>query len=130
MGGAEYVGFVYIIHDLLENKMYLGKKAYFVKRGSKKGDASKWRDYTSSNKELVATLAKYGKTSFDFYCLGEYKSASGLVYAETWSLCSVDAPCKTSWLNTRVEEVAWFIREPVTEAHKAELVRLNALLEG
>jgi hypothetical protein len=130
MGGAEYVGFVYIIHDLPENKMYIGKKDYFVKRGAQKGAPSKWRDYVSSNKDLAATVEKYGKESFDFYVLGEYKTASGLIYAETWSLCSVDAPCKTNWINKRVEEVSWFIKEPVTDAHKAELIRLNALLEG
>ncbi len=129
MGGSEYVGFVYIIHDLPENKLYLGKKKYFVERGAKRGQSSKWRDYVSSNKDLAATVEKYGKESFDFYVLGEYKTASGLTYAETWSLCHVDAPCKKEWLNTRVEEISWFIKEPVTEAHKQRLVELAKLVE-
>ncbi len=129
MGGAEYVGFIYVIHDLFTNRMYLGKKDYFVKRGLKKGQPSDWRGYISSNKDLAATMESTGKESFDFYVLGEYKTASGLIYAETWSLCYVDAPCKTKWINKRVEEVSWFIKESVTAAHKKRLDELVSLLE-
>lgn len=76
----EYIGFVYIITNLTNNRKYIGKKlAKFakttvrtvkLKNGNKKKKRirgkieSDWRDYYGSNDELQADVIKLGPDNF------------------------------------------------------------------
>jgi hypothetical protein len=68
---GNYVGFVYIITNLLNNKKYIGKKLFWTpkrKQVNKKRVRYKvesdWKDYWSSSDELKADIEKIGKEHF------------------------------------------------------------------
>jgi len=117
MGEKGYVGFIYLITDPYMESFYLGKKHYRVRRGQFKGNESDWRVYKSSSKSIQAMLGERSLSDFSFYCIEEYKTAGGLSYAETWSLCAVNAPLSDAWYNKRIEKVSWKVNEPVSERH-------------
>lgn len=125
MSGLPYVGFIYVVKIWPEGKLYLGKKHFAVSRGKKKGDESDWRSYCSSSELLKDYLKIYGKTDFEFICLEQYTTKSGLCYAETKSLVLVDAPLSNIWLNKRIEEVSWNVKENMTQRHYNKLMELN-----
>lgn len=130
MGGKEYVGFIYIIFDKYMNKAYLGKKSF---RGSGKlnrGKESDWRKYLSSSKLLGEHFKERPRSEFEFICLEQYKTKGCLSYAETWSLCFVEAPTSGIWLNKRVESVSWKVTEQISERHKNKLNELIGRLNS
>lgn len=66
-----YVGFVYIIENLITDKAYIGKKLFhFTKTKQVKGKKKKykvesdWRDYYGSNDLLNEHVNLHGKNSF------------------------------------------------------------------
>lgn len=122
MGGKEYTGFIYIIRDVVNNRLYLGKKQY---RGSgvvNKGLESNWRWYISSSTELAAAVKSRQKEGFEYYAIEEYKAKGALSFAETWSLCHVQSPVYPwRWYNKLIEKVSWPVRESVTDRHKKRL---------
>lgn len=68
---GDYIGYVYIITNLTNNRKYIGKKNfYFSKTKQVKGKKkrykveSDWRTYYGSNKELIADVEKLGETNF------------------------------------------------------------------
>jgi len=115
------VGFIYIIRDNILKRFYLGKKHYRVMRGVNKGRISNWKMYVSSSKLLKEIWEHRGMAEFDFFCLEEYSTKGGLSYAETWTLCHVEAPTTLDWYNTRIEKVSWNVKEPVSDFHKQRL---------
>ena len=66
-----YYGFIYEIENLIDGKLYLGRK-YFTKAGTKqvKGKRKKtrkesdWRDYYGSSPRLLEDVEKLGKDKF------------------------------------------------------------------
>ena len=124
MGDGE--GFVYFVRDPILCKLYLGKKQYRVSRGKNKGAESNWKKYISSSNYLKTMFANRPKDEFDFICLEEYHTKGSLRYAETWSLCMTDALLSEDWLNGRIEEITWKVKEPVSTLHKK---RLNLVLD-
>jgi hypothetical protein len=125
---ASYTGFIYIIADNNNRKLYLGKKQYKGTGKLNKGLESNWRWYISSSKELSEQVKLYGKENFDFIAIEQYKSKGALSYAETWSLMRVEAPSNRSvWYNLLVNKVSWVVKEPVTELHKERLDALSTL---
>jgi hypothetical protein len=122
MGKPEFIGFIYIIHDLYMRKMYLGKKLYRGMGKSNNGVESNWKRYISSSKLLGEHVDARPKDEFDFICVEEYKTKSGLSYAETWSLCFVEAPTKAEWYNKRIEAISWNVKEKITDRHKTLLL--------
>lgn len=117
-------GFVYVIRDRVLHKLYMGKKCFRGSRGSKRGVESNWRTYKSSSPILKAMFKERPMTEFDMIVLEVYETKSGLNYAETWSLCLVEAPTSEEWYNTRIEAVSWNVKERVTDRHKARLIRV------
>ena len=65
------------------------------------------------------------KEEFDFICVEQYKTKGTLSYAETWSLCLVEAPTSNLWYNTLIEKVSWSVREPISDRHKERLARIR-----
>lgn len=121
MGKPEYVGFIYVIHDKFMGKFYLGKKNYRTSSGQEMD----WRKYLSSSKHLQGHLAVRPREEFDFICLEEYKTRSGLAYAETWTLCFVNAPLSDKWYNKSIEQISWKVKEPVSVDHLARLHKVT-----
>ena len=117
---GEYVGFVYRITNLTNNKKYIGKKNFYFSRtktikGKKKRSKveSDWRDYYGSNKELNADVALHGEGNFRREILRLCKSKAEFGYYEakyqfdlnvlesdeyynTWIMCRVHKKHLTS----------------------------------
>jgi hypothetical protein len=120
------VGFVYVIFDKVLVRAYLGKKLFKGMGKLNKGEESNWKKYKSSSKALAAMFKERPKEEFEFICLEQYQTKGTLSYAETWSLCHVEAPTSKIWYNTLIEKVSWPVKEPVSDRHKN---RLNNILE-
>lgn len=66
-----YYGFIYKIENLIDGKLYLGRK-YFTKAGTKqvKGKRKKtrkesdWKDYYGSSPHLLEDIERLGKENF------------------------------------------------------------------
>lgn len=119
--GINKVGFVYVIRDLVLKRGYIGKKFYRQQGLLKGGTEYPWRNYKSSSTTMSQLMSARPAEEFEFICLEEYESKSGLGFAETWTLCMVEAPTTPIWYNTRIEKVAWNVRENVTFRHKERL---------
>jgi hypothetical protein len=119
--GKGKVGFVYMIRDLILHKYYVGKKQYRKAGQINKGEESDWRYYKTSSRTMAATFAARPIEEFDFFVIEEYETKSGLSFAETWTLCQLEAPTTPMCYNTRIEKVAWAVREGITFRHKARL---------
>lgn len=86
---GEYVGFVYLITNLTNDRKYIGKKNfYFSKTRTVKGKRkrtkveSDWKDYYGSNKELQADVELLGKDLFKREILKLCKSKGEFGYYE------------------------------------------------
>jgi len=123
---GEGVGFIYVVRDTIMETLYLGKKQYRAERGINKGKESNWKKYVSSSKYLKEMYINRPDEEFEFICLEEYKTKGGLRYAETWSLCYVNALLTDTWLNGQIEKITWKVNESITDKHKE---RLNKILE-
>jgi len=121
---GEGVGFIYVVRDNYLEKFYLGKKFFHGHGKLNKGMESNWRKYVSSSNLLKTMFGERPKEEFDFVCLEQYEMKGALSYAETWTLCLVEAPTTEDWYNTRVEKVSWRVRERITERHKERLERV------
>jgi len=112
-------GFVYLIRDTVLKRFYLGKKSYKTRDGRK----SPWEFYVSSSNVMGEMLKVRPKSEFEFICLEQYRTKGTVSYAETWSLCLVEAPTTSVFYNTRIEKVSWAVKEPISERHKDRLIR-------
>ena len=86
---GEYIGFVYLITNLLNDRKYIGKKNfYFSKTKQVKGKKkrfkveSDWREYYGSNKELLKDGETYGQKAFRREILHLCKSKGDFAYYE------------------------------------------------
>jgi hypothetical protein len=80
-----------------------------------------WRKYRSSSNLLKEIFAVRPEEEFEYIVLEQYKMQGALSYAETWTLCHVEAPTSVTWYNTRIEKVAWPVKEGITLRHKNRL---------
>jgi len=115
------IGFVYVIRDKEAGKYYLGKKKYVGAGKLNKGVESNWASYKTSSKVLIERIKRLGKASFDFIVLEQYFKSGALSYAETWSLCHVEAPTTDLWHNKRIEKIAWPFIDPISQRHRERL---------
>lgn len=121
------VGFIYLIHDTINDRMYIGKKHYLKGGKLHKGESSDWKSYCSSSKEIQAVVDAIGKDGFLFYVLEEYRLRGSLGFAETWSLMHVEALAhRDKWYNGLVNKVSWTVKESVTQKHKDRLATIVA----
>lgn len=85
-------GFIYIITNTINQKIYIGKKQcmFKLKRKPLKGRTNRrietkesdWKSYTSSSKELNEDIVKYGKDKFVFKIIRACGSKWELAYFE------------------------------------------------
>jgi hypothetical protein len=115
------VGFIYIIRDKYLQRFYLGKKLFYGAGKLNKGKESNWKRYKSSSKSLADHFKERPAEEFEFICIEEYKTKGTLSYAETWTLCLVEAPTNDMWYNRLIEKVSWPVREPISDKHKQRL---------
>jgi hypothetical protein len=86
---ADYIGFVYIIENLSNNKKYIGKKLFKFSRTKKvKGKKKKtktesnWKSYYGSNEELLEDVKVLGEHNFNREILHLCKSKGTCNYLE------------------------------------------------
>jgi hypothetical protein len=125
LGAKGYIGFIYIIRDVMTEKLYLGKKQFKGLGKINKGEDSNWRWYISSSKELSQSIKTHGKNNFEFIAIEQYKSKGGLSYAESWSLFDVQASINRDiWYNLLINKVSWVVKENITERHKERMLMM------
>lgn len=117
-------GFIYVIYDNYMNRAYLGKKQFKGMGKLNRGVESNWKKYTSSSKVLNLLIKERDRSEFEFIAIEQYNAKGALSYAETWSLCLVEAPTTDNWYNTLIEKVSWPVREQVTARHKERLAHI------
>ena len=89
----EHVGFVYEIHDLITDRLYIGKKLFWttVKLPPLKGKRNKrhrriatdWQDYFGSNDPLKEAVALHGPSNFQRTILYMCNNKNQMSYWET-----------------------------------------------
>ena len=89
---ADFIGFVYLITNMTNNRKYIGKKLTQFKRSKKplKGRTNKrrytvesdWKDYYGSSDELTADVELLGKDKFKREIMFWCSSKSELSYIE------------------------------------------------
>lgn len=84
-----YVGFVYCITNLTNNKKYIGKKNfYFSKTKQVKGKKKKikvesdWQQYYGSNQRIIEDVALFGESKFHREILHLCKTKAEMTYLE------------------------------------------------
>lgn len=90
---GSWVGFVYIITDLVNDKKYIGKKQFFntktlpplkgQKRKRKKVTESDWQDYFGSNEKIKSLVEEKGRDRFKRQILKLCRSTAEMTYWET-----------------------------------------------
>ena len=102
---ANFVGFVYIITNRIDNRRYIGKKLFwFVKTKKTKGKnkrikvESDWLTYWSSSEELKADVSRLGEKNFKREIIHLCKNKGTLNYLEA----------KEQFLNNVLEEEGWY----------------------
>ncbi len=120
------VGFIYAVVDTFMKRGYIGKKLFAGHGVLNHGEESNWKKYTSSSKDLNLMIRNRPKEEFEFFCLEQYRTKGALSYAESWSLCMVEAPTTKLWYNKLIDRVSCNVRETITERHKE---RLNMVLQ-
>lgn len=96
-----YFGFVYLITNLKDGRIYVGKKQFATKTKSKISKReiaatktrkrvkitvkeSNWKDYNSSSEELIADYTKLGAGAFEKRILEFCEDKRCLSYKEVW----------------------------------------------
>lgn len=86
-----YVGFVYLITNVLTGKKYVGKKLFKFKKAYQKDKKRKtklvdsdWKSYYGSNAELLADVKEFGKHNFNREILHLCKTKGTCNYYEAY----------------------------------------------
>jgi len=123
---GEYVGFVYLITNLTNDRKYIGKKNfYFSKTRTVKGKRkrtkveSDWKDYYGSNKELQADVELLGKDLFKREILKLCKSKGEFGYYEA----------KYQFENNVLESDKYYNTWIMVRVHKKHLTFLKDKVE-
>jgi hypothetical protein len=119
---GDYVGFVYIITNQINNRKYIGKKNfYFSKSKQVKGKKkrykveSDWLDYYGSNKELQEDVKTLGKENFKREIVRLCKTKAEFGYYEA----------KLQFDNNVLESADWYNTWIMCRIHKKHLTFLN-----
>lgn len=86
----KHEGFVYLITNKINGKMYVGKKFIWSRRSKKQPNGRKkwskhesdWKNYTSSSKVVNIQIDKHGKDNFTFEILSLHRTRVSTNYTE------------------------------------------------
>lgn len=118
----EYVGFVYVITNLEDQRRYIGKKLLKFKRSKKvKGRKKKflidsdWKDYWGSNKSLQEDVRELGEERFERRILRFCKSRGEMNYYEA----------KYQFENDVLESDAWYNEWIMVKVHRSHIKKVD-----
>lgn len=101
-----YVGFVYLITNVLNEKKYIGKKLFKFKKSYQKNKKRKtklvdsdWKTYFGSNAELLDDVKKYGEHNFHREILHLCKTKGTCNYYEAYEQFARHALLKDDYYN-------------------------------
>ena len=106
----EFIGFVYIIENLENDKKYIGKKLWITKqklpplKGKKRKRtrivSTDWRDYYGSSEELLKDVEYYGQGTFRRTILHLCRSKGEASYLEAYEQFSRNVLLRDDYYNT------------------------------
>ena len=118
----DYVGYVYLITNMVSGKRYIGKKNFYFSRSKQvKGKKKKykvesdWRDYYGSNKELQEDVEKLGREHFKREIIRLCKTKGEFGYYEA----------KLQFDNRVLESDGWYNTWIMVRVHKKHLTFLK-----
>lgn len=76
-----YYGFCYRIINLIDSRIYLGRKTFWFRKGNRVVE-SDWKVYFGSSLELKNDLILYGKENFRREIISFHQNKSDLNYSE------------------------------------------------
>lgn len=99
-------GFIYIIHNSILSKSYIGKKL-FKHRKNKKSIESDWKTYWGSNDELKKDIERFGEEHFSRAIIKICKTKSECSYEEAklqFALGVLESPARfyNAWICCKV----------------------------
>ena len=100
---GKFVGFVYIIVNLIDGRKYIGRKYFYNIRkvkGKKRRQKSEsnWKEYYGSSEELLTDVDKLGTINFERHILSLHTTRGDCNYEEV----------KQQFLNNVLEEDGWY----------------------
>lgn len=105
----EWIGFVYRITDIKNNRFYIGKKLFHfsktkqVKKKKKRFKVeSDWKEYYGSNDELKTLVGSEGRENFKREIIRLCRSKGECSYYETKMIFELDALLKKEYYNSWV----------------------------
>ena len=118
----EYIGFVYIITNLEDQRRYIGKKLLKFRRSKKvKGRKKKflvdsdWKDYWGSNKSLQEDVRELGEERFERRILRLCRSRGEMNYYEA----------KYQFENDVLESDAWYNDAIMVKVHRSHIKKVD-----
>jgi len=106
---GDYIGYVYLINNIINGKKYIGKKQCHsrLKRKPLKGKKrnridyidSDWREYTSSSNDLNNDIKEFGKDKFIFKIIKICNSKWALAYYEIKEQIDKDVLLRDDYYN-------------------------------
>lgn len=89
----DYIGFVYIIENMVTRQKYIGKKKCWVQKAKKLHKQSDWQTYWGSNKDLLEELEQdiYGEEHYERRVLHWCVSPGEMSWLELVELVKRDA---------------------------------------
>lgn len=84
---GKFVGFVYCIESLVDNKVYIGRKYFYSRRKAKgatrrKKSESNWKQYYSSSDTVKQLVEQHGKENFKRTILSLHTTEGDCNYEE------------------------------------------------
>lgn len=121
-----YEGFIYLIENLIDGKMYIGKKHFWTRRKSKKTKRretkeSDWKDYYSSSDELQADVKKLGKENFRRIILHLCIYKKQMTYLEQKEQWNRNVLLEDNYYNTNIGG-KFFVREKKIYGAKEKVI--------
>lgn len=87
----KYFGFIYLITNLTNGKMYIGRKQFYRYRKRKIVGESDWATYTGSNRKLNADIEELGMENFSFKLIKHTPNRGMHRYSEIKEIIKNDA---------------------------------------
>jgi hypothetical protein len=121
----DYVGFVYLITNVVSGRKYIGKKTFWFKRKINKKAKRKstiesdWKKYYGSCDPLLEDLEKIGFDKFKREILYLCRHKKSMGYYEVYEQFNRDVLNSDDWYNTNISG-KWFVKDRRNFCEKVE----------